>query len=63
MQGKSARIFLLPESMDNMDFDEISSVSIESAHEKIDVMKVVELPAFRNKRVSQEVFQRDRVKI
>jgi len=56
-------IILLPEPMHNMDLDECADVLIKGSHEKVNVVKIVELPTFCNEGIPKEVFERDSVLI
>ena len=55
-QGQSVGIFFLPKAMDNVDFDEVLDIWVEGTHEKVDIMEVVEFPAFGYQGVSEDVF-------
>lgn len=41
--------------MDNMNLDEMLSVLVEVAHEKVNVVQEIEFPAFCNQRISENV--------
>lgn len=58
-QHKSTGVFLLPEPVHNMDLDQMPRIRVERVHEKLNVVEVVEFPAFRYQRIPQEVAQRD----
>jgi hypothetical protein len=45
--------------MHHMDFDEMADIGIKGGHEKVYVMKIVELPAFGDQRVAQDVLESD----
>lgn len=49
--------------MYNLDRYQISNILIELLHEKIHIEEKVELPAFADQGISQEIRQRDRVLI
>ncbi len=59
LQPQSTRILLLPKSVDHMNLDQMLDIWVESVHEKVNVMDVVELPAFGNERVAQDVLESD----
>lgn len=55
----SIRILLFPEAMDNVDLDEMSCVGIKCVHEEVNIVEVVEFPAFRYQWIPQKVFECD----
>ena len=48
-------VLSFPETMHNMDFDQVPGIHIEGSHEKIDIMQKVELPAFFDQGIAQNV--------
>lgn len=46
-----------PESMNNMNLDKMLDVFVKRAHEEIYIVKVIELPTFRNQRISNHIIQ------
>jgi hypothetical protein len=61
LQRQPAWVFPLPESVDHMHLDETTNVLVKGGHEKVYVMEVVELPAFCDQRVAQDILEGDRV--
>lgn len=60
LKAKAARVFSLPESVDDVDLDEVPDVIVKCGHEEIDIVQIVELPAFGDERISQHIFERHR---
>lgn len=61
LQGQAARVLALPESMNNVQLDQMSDILVEGGQDEIDVMHVIELPAFRNKWIPEDVLERNAV--
>ena len=57
------RILPLPEAVDNVNLDETARVLVERIHEKLDVVQVVEVPALGDKRITEEIIQRDGIDV
>lgn len=62
-ESLSVKIFFLPESMDNMNLNEMPRIRVKGVHEKWNVVEKVELPATGYKRISQQIFERQRILI
>lgn len=69
-QGLSAYIdpdavrgILLPRSMYNLDLHQIPNILVELAHQEVDIKQVIELPAFADHGIPQDIPQLDRVDI
>lgn len=61
LEHQPTRVFFLPKPMDQVHLHEVPDVWVKGGHEKINIVQVVELPAFSDERVSEEVSQGDGV--
>lgn len=59
----STWILALPETMDNVDLDEMADVFVEGAHKEVDIVEKIELPTFSDERITQDVLESDCVDI
>lgn len=60
---QAIRRFPLPRTMHNLYMDESPHILVKLAHQEINIEQVIELPAFTNHGVAQEVAQPDGVDI
>jgi len=55
LKGDSTLVVLFPESMNNMHIDKTTCIVVKVRHEKVDVVQVIELPALRDERITEQV--------
>lgn len=59
LQFQPAWVFLLPETVNNMNFYQMPDIWIEGRHEKLNVMEIVELPALRDEWIAKNLLECD----
>lgn len=61
LKHQTACVLLLPETMDYMNLDQVSRVLVEMGDEEVNIVKVIEVPAFCDQGVAEDVSQGDSV--
>lgn len=57
LKHQTACVLLLPETMDNVNLDQMSRVLVEMGDEEVNIVQVVEVPAFCDQWVAEDVSQ------
>ena len=53
----------LPEAVDDVDLDQVANILVERREKEVEIVEVVELPAFRDEGVAEQVCQGDGVSV
>ena len=59
LKHEPPRLRRLPEAVDYVHSNQLSDVWVKGVHDEVNVMEVVEIPAFRNERVAEYVMERE----
>lgn len=61
LKHQTACVFSLPEAVDYVNLNQVSCVLVEMRDEKVNIMQIVEFPAFCDQGVAEDVSQGDSV--
>lgn len=61
MKHQTACVLFLPEAVDYMNLNQVPYILVEMRDEEVNIMQVVELPAFRDQGVAEYVSQGDSI--